>query len=109
MLIRPDVIGIHYDPELWGPEDPKVFYPLRHAPEIKRNPMAFLGFGLGPRNCVGMKFALVEMKLALVNILLDYEIHPTENTPKKLEIVETIVRTPKNGVQVLFKKRTDKV
>lgn len=106
-MIRPDVLGIHFDAELWGPVDPNVFYPSRHSPDAKRNPMAFLGFGLGPRNCVGMKFALVEMKLAIVKLLLKYEIHPTENTPKKLEIVETIVRTPKNGVKVLFRKRTD--
>ena len=27
--IAVDVLSIHYDPELWGPEDPNKFYPLR--------------------------------------------------------------------------------
>jgi hypothetical protein len=52
-----------------------------------------------------MKFAMVEMKLALVKLLQRYEIHPSENTPLKLETVEGIVRAPKNGVNILFKKR----
>ena len=25
-----DVLSIHFDPELWGPVDPNVFYPLRY-------------------------------------------------------------------------------
>ena len=27
--IAVDVLSLHYDPELWGPEDPNTFYPLR--------------------------------------------------------------------------------
>ena len=29
MAIAVDVLSIHYDPELWGPTDPKLFYPSR--------------------------------------------------------------------------------
>jgi hypothetical protein len=54
----------------------------------------------------GMKFALVELKVALTKIISQYEIFPTERTPMKLEFDEgTIVRLPKNGVNVSFKKR----
>jgi cytochrome P450 len=67
--------------------------------------MAFLGFGQGPRNCIGMKFAMVEMKLALVKLLRKFEVHPSEETPERLEFVEGLVRTPKYGVPVKLKKR----
>ena len=73
--------------------------------EVNRNPLAYLPFGVGPRNCIGMKFALVEMKLTLVNLLLNFEIHPSRNTPDKLQLVEGIVRTPKYGVPVKLVKR----
>lgn len=72
---------------------------------MKRNPLAYLSFGAGPRNCVGMKFALLEMKLAIVNLLINFEILPSANTPMKLELIEGLVRSPKNGVPVLFKSR----
>ena len=56
-----DVLSIHFDPELWGPHDPNEFYPLRFSPEIKRNPLAYLPFGLGPRNCI--VFIFIHFKL----------------------------------------------
>jgi hypothetical protein len=97
---------LHYDPELWGPEDPNVFYPSRFSPEHKRNPLAFASFGLGPRNCIGMKFAFQEIKFSLVKLLKKYEMVAGPSFPEKLEIIEGIVRTPKNGVPVIFRMRT---
>jgi hypothetical protein len=53
-----------------------------------------------------MKFALVELKVALSKIISQFEILPTEKTPMKLDFEEaSIVRLPKNGVYVSFKKR----
>ena len=100
-----DVLSLHFDPELWGPVDPEQFYPARFSPEQKRNPLAFATFGLGPRNCIGMKFALQELKFSLVKLLKKYEVVAGPNMPEKLEIVEGAVRSPKN-VSVIFKART---
>ena len=82
--------------------DPGRFYPLRFSPEIKRNPCAFLGFGVGPRHCIGMKFAIIELKMALVKLLTNYEIKPGAGLPDRLEYHEGIVRTPKDGINVVF-------
>ncbi len=105
LAIVVDVMSIHYDPELWGPVDPSTFYPQRFAPEHKRNPLAFLSFGTGPRNCIGMKFALIELKMALVKLLLNYEIRPDGELPTCLEFKEAVVRVPKNEINVVFRKR----
>ncbi|CAF5065517.1 unnamed protein product, partial [Rotaria sp. Silwood1] len=63
-IIQPDIYSIHYSSELWGPYDPHEFYPDRHR-DNNRSPMAFMAFGNGPRSCVGMRFALLEIKLVL--------------------------------------------
>ncbi|CAF1118828.1 unnamed protein product [Rotaria sordida] len=63
-LITVDMFNLHFNPNLWGPLDPYEFHPERFA--TKRHPMAWIPFGAGPRNCVGMRFALLEMKMQLM-------------------------------------------
>ena len=103
MIFAADVLSLHYNPEYWGPVSPYEFYPQRF--EQKRDTLAYLPFGLGPRICVGMRFALLELKLTLIKLLLRYDVIATENTEKLIEFEEGIVRRPKNGVKVLFRKR----
>ncbi|CAF1062977.1 unnamed protein product [Adineta steineri] len=91
-LIHTDIFSVHYDPELWGPEDPYVFYPERH--QTKRHPMAYLPFGAGPRQCIGMRFALIEMKILLVRLLREYSILPGEELQSKFNIRERTVIAP---------------
>ena len=52
-----------------------------------------------------MKFAQLEMKLALVNILKGYEMHPSAQTPKEMATIEAIVRQPRINIPIIFKKR----
>jgi len=47
----------------------------------KIDPMIFQPFGVGPRNCIGMRFALVEVKMAICKILLNFRLDTTEDTP----------------------------
>nr|UOU03271.1 cytochrome P450 3045C3/4 [Brachionus rubens] len=102
--ISVDVLSIHFDSELWGPVDPNVFYPPRH--EVKRNPLGFMAFGNGPRYCIGIKFALIELKMALVKIIHNFEVLPSDDAKfGRIDYEEGIVRYPKNGVNVLLKKR----
>jgi cytochrome P450 len=81
-IVHADVYSVHFYRELWGPEDPYVFLPERHA--RKRHSMAYLPFGAGPRQCIGMRFALIEMKLLLTRLLHDYSIVNCNHTRRSL-------------------------
>ena len=48
----------------------------RFTPEekAKRHPCAYMPFGNGPRSCIGMRFALLEAKMALIEIVSKFRI-----------------------------------
>ncbi|XP_074644704.1 cytochrome P450 3A4-like [Tubulanus polymorphus] len=107
--ILPDVLTIHNDPEVWGPTDPSLFDPERFSPEAQENrhPMAFLSFGAGPRNCIGMRFALLEAKLALANVMKKYTIVKTDEMEVPLMTSEGGTITPAHGVKVMIQARNE--
>ncbi len=55
----------------------------RWSPENKANlnPYAYMPFGMGPRNCVGMRFAMEEIKIALCTIIKQYRFFCVAETP----------------------------
>lgn len=72
--------GIHNDPKFYA--NPAKFDPERFNDENKGNiqPGTYLPFGIGPRNCIGSRFALMEAKAILYYMLLNFSIEPNENT-----------------------------
>nr|CAD7440776.1 unnamed protein product [Timema bartmani] len=91
------IYAIHRDPENFP--DPEVFDPERFSDENKNNikPFTYLPFGLGPRNCIGMRFALMEVKLALVHLLHNFNLRPTSKTPIPLQITRKSLNMTVDG------------
>lgn len=56
----------------------------RFLPENRSNidMLAWQPFGAGPRNCVGIRFAQMEIKIALAKLLWNYRVVKTLRTPK---------------------------
>ena len=40
-----------------------------------------------PRMCLGLRFALVEIKVAMVKTLREFSVVKTQNTPEKIELL----------------------
>lgn len=102
-VIQADTYSIHRSIDLWGPEDPNEFIPERHL--VKRHPIAYMPFGAGPRNCVGMRFALMELKIVLANLLHHYTILPGEKLEQGMKRQETITLAPE-AVYIKIHKRS---
>ncbi|CAL8107398.1 unnamed protein product [Orchesella dallaii] len=83
MVVQVPIHAIHYNEEYFP--DPHSFKPERFLPENKdkMNPYAFLSFGMGPHNCIGMRFAKEEIQLAMTNLLRNYEFRPNASTKIK--------------------------
>ncbi len=104
--IQIPVLGIHMD-ERYFPE-PERFDPERFTKEAKaaRHPMAFMAFSHGPRMCLGMRFAMLEMKVAVVNVLRDYSVRACAETPTKVTWKpDAVTSTSLEPLLVKFEKR----
>jgi len=85
-LINIPVIGIHMD-ERYYP-NPEQFNPENFSKEARqaRSPYTFIGFGQGPRGCIGMRFAMLEAKVAMMEVLSSYTFLPSDKNPQVLKI-----------------------
>ncbi|XP_068239067.1 cytochrome P450 3A8-like [Palaemon carinicauda] len=72
-LVEVPLWSIHHDEKYWP--EPEVFNPDRFMPENKADilPYTHIPFGCGPRNCIAMRFALMEAKVALSKLVLSFD------------------------------------
>ncbi|KAG6900467.1 hypothetical protein C0993_010185 [Termitomyces sp. T159_Od127] len=68
-----DIIGIHYNPRYF--DNPEEFRPSRWY-NTDSESEAFSAFGIGPRACLGRKFAIVEATAFLTMLLRDWHVTP---------------------------------
>lgn len=92
------IVYTHNMPALW--RDPEVFDPQRFAPprEEGKKPFHLIGFGGGPRVCVGLAFAKMQMQIVISQLLRLYrfELAPEQS----FQPVPVPTKMPKDGLVV---------
>jgi cytochrome P450 len=83
--------------------EPKKFKPERFL-EQQFSPYEYLPFGGGARRCIGLAFAQLEMKLALVKILQSRELELVDNGEVKPQR-RGLVTGPDRPIQMLVKSQ----
>ncbi|KAK9885353.1 hypothetical protein WA026_010850 [Henosepilachna vigintioctopunctata] len=78
--------SIHHDPQYY--KNPEKFDPERFSSENRKNiqPYTYIPFGVGPRNCIGSRFAILEMKALFFHLLSHFKIVPVAKTQIPLQI-----------------------
>lgn len=98
------IAASHLLPDIFT--NPARFDPDRFAPpreEQKKHPYALVGFGGGPRICIGVNFAKVEIKALVSHILRHYQLELLPNQ----QIIQYYRGTgmPLNGIKVHVRQK----
>lgn len=98
--MAPYIIG--RNPEIFP--EPERFLPERFTKENMqdKHPFSFVAFSAGPRNCIGQKFAMNELKSLLSRIVYNFKLYPSGVDP--VLSTELVLRS-KNGFKVGFRAR----
>lgn len=98
------VAALHHDPYIWGP-DAGEFNPERFANGASKAckfPYLYMPFGFGPRVCLGLNFAMAELKVILSLMLGKFSFTLSPNY--RHSVVYGIVSEPEFGVDLIVRK-----
>ncbi len=102
-LLSPCIYLTHHRPDIYP--EPERFRPERFL-EQQFSPYEYLPFGGGNRRCLGMAFALFEMKVVLAIMLSHYSFTLAEKRPLK-PVRRGLTFVPSGGVRLSVKERIE--
>ncbi|XP_011176868.3 cytochrome P450 4d1-like [Zeugodacus cucurbitae] len=113
--IIPAGTNIGFSPLIFGrlPEvyaDPNTFKPERFEEvacenSAKLNPYTFTSFSAGPRSCLGQKYAMLQMKVTVVYILLSFNMEYVGDATQELKLSNELTMRTKDPLMFTVRPR----
>ncbi len=100
-VLVPSIFGIHRRPDLYP--EPEAFRPERFLGK-KTDPYTWLPFGGGVRRCLGMAFAMYELKIVLATVLRSMRLRLARPAPLEV-VLRSFVFAPQGGTEVVVTGR----
>ncbi|XP_066601355.1 cytochrome P450 6a2-like [Prorops nasuta] len=100
--------SLHTDPEYWT--NPLKFDPERFSPDRKSDikKFSYLPFGEGPRICVGMRYALLQVKACLAQFVRNYAVELSTKTQVPLRMDPAyFLPYPVGGIWICIKRAVE--
>lgn len=88
---------LHRDPRHFP--EPSSYKPERFMAGEKFPLFAYIPFSAGSRNCIGWKFATMTVKMIILSILLNYEVHSV-HTEEQLRFKSEVVLNNEGGIRL---------
>ena len=100
MRVMVPILGVQMDPDNFP--EPDKYDPERFAGENKHGMKSgsYLQFGMGPRQCIGMKIARIEAKVVMFQVLRHFRLETCEKTPVPLQWSSTEFNKVEGGCWV---------
>jgi len=100
------IYGMHRNSMIYS--EPDDYKPERFLPENSegRHSYSFVPFSAGPRNCIGQKYAMLEIKVVLSTLLRRFQFSVADASQPMMVPTSEVVLKPRSGVNLIVANRS---